>query len=80
MALVAQFVCKHCETPKFELVLHDGLCSDCRQSIESNRRRLHLENRQKYSVEQRLRMLEEAFYDLNAEQRLKALEAMNARY
>lgn len=80
MALVTTFVCKHCETPKFELVLHDGLCSDCRSSIESNRRRMFLENRQRYSDSQRLDMLEEMFYDLNAEQRLKALEAINARY
>lgn len=80
MALISQFTCKHCQTEKYELIRNDCLCSDCRTSIDSNRRRMFLENRQKYAIEQRLRMLEEMCFDIDAEKRLKALEARTATY
>lgn len=80
MALITQFICSHCKTPRYELVNKDRMCADCRLSIESNQRRMFLENRQKYSIEQRLSMIEQALYDLNAEQRIGVLEAKNIQY
>ena len=80
MALVAQFICQQCEQPRTQVVYHDGLCSDCRIALAKIKRDAFAQGLELMPLESRVRRLEGIFYDLDAESRLKALEAINARY
>lgn len=81
MALVTQFICKQCERPRTEVVYyHDGLCIDCRTSLAEIKRDATMKGLELMPLDSRIRRLEGFFYDLEIDKRLKALEAMNARY
>ena len=80
MALVTEFVCKVCETPRYEVVVQSRVCVKCRTRIEGEKRLAFQKECDDLTTEQRIRRLELWFYDLNAESRLKALEARTATY
>lgn len=80
MALVTQFICQKCEQPRTEVVYHDRLCTDCRTALAQIKRDATMKGLELMPIEARIRRLEGIFYDLDADRRLKALEALNARY
>jgi len=80
MALVTQFICEKCEQPRTEVVHRDRLCSDCRVALYEIKRDATMKGLELMPLDARVRRLEGIFYDLDADSRLKALEAMNARY
>ena len=80
MALVTDVNCKECSTTKHEVTDHSGVCQDCRAEIAGKKRRVHLAGLRGMTPEERLERIEAQLYDLDAERRLRAIEAANTRY
>ncbi len=80
MALVTRFDCAECKRPHTEVKHRSGICSFCRADSAAIDKAAHMAKLAALPLEERVRRIEEALYDLNAESRLKALEAGHARY
>jgi len=80
MALVTEFICSSCQRSVWGLVYADKMCAECRVKNADLARRLHFGALNGLTVQERLSRIEIQLYDLDAEKRLKALEAKNATY
>lgn len=80
MARVADVNCKECGKTKHEVTDHSGVCRDCRATIASKKRRVHLAGLRGMTPEERLERIEAQLYDLDADRRLRVIEASNTRY
>ena len=80
MAFVTQFQCKECRQPKHEVVTSTRVCAACRTAIDQANETAHMQRLAALPLEERVRRLELAFYNLDADARLKAIEAANIRY
>ena len=80
MALVADFTCQHCKQPCYELVTRSRICAACRIAIDKADTDAHMAKLAAMPLEERVRRIELALYKLDADARLKALEAHHATY
>jgi hypothetical protein len=80
MAFVTDFTCRHCHQTKTEVVVPSRICTSCRQGIEKAEEEAHLAKLALKPLDQRIAEIERQLWRLDADARLKALEAMNARY
>jgi reverse gyrase len=81
MAYIQQRECRECgETKSVNVHSFNGMCPECRAKAASEKKRKTLAGLKGLTVEERLNRVEEILYDLDAESRLKALEALNQRY
>ena len=80
MAFVTQFQCQHCRQDRHEVVTASRICAVCRTAIATDDKQAHMAKLAALPIEERVRQIELALYNLNAESRLKALEAVNTRY
>ena len=83
MALISTVNCKQCGETKREvnsLSPHASICNSCIQENEDRDRRVYLAGLKGLTMEERLDKIEEALYDLNAENRIKSLESRLATY
>jgi len=80
MALVTTFTCKHCHQERYEVVTPSCICVNCRSVITKADETAHMAKLATITLEERVRQIELALYNLNAESRLKALESANTRY
>lgn len=79
MARVANFLCGDCEREVLEVYIN-GTCASCRLKNADLARRMHFGALNGLAFQDRLSRIEIQLYDLDAEKRLKALEAKNATY
>lgn len=80
MGLVTTFTCKHCHQERYEVVTPSCICVNCRSAIAKADEAAHIAKLSAIPLEERVRRIELALYNLNAESRLKALESANTRY
>jgi hypothetical protein len=80
MAFVTTFTCGHCRQQRHEVVTHSRICATCRATIAKADEAAHMAKLAALPLEERVRRVEQALYNLDADSRLKALEAANARY
>lgn len=80
MAFVTTFLCGECRQQHEEVVTPSRICVRCRTAIADSKRTAHMSRLAALPVEERVRRIELALYELDAEDRIKALEAKHARY
>ena len=81
MAFVTDVHCKVCNLIKHEVTYNSGTCSDCRHIIAARKRNIHLRTlEEEYTLEERIKRIEEELYDLHIDSRLGTLEARTATY
>lgn len=80
MAYVGDFTCAHCKEPRHEVVRSSRICSACRIAIDKVDTAAHMAKLAAMPLPERVRRIELALYKLDADSRLKALEAQHARY
>jgi hypothetical protein len=80
MAFVTEFTCRHCHQTKTEVVVASRICASCRVGIEKAEEEAHLAKLVLKPLEQRVADIERQLWRLDADARLKALEAHHARY
>jgi Zn-finger nucleic acid-binding protein len=80
MALVVDFTCPNCTLKRREARVTAGECNTCASARAVILERAHLDLLASLPVEERLRRIETALYQLDAETRLKALEARYQKY
>jgi hypothetical protein len=80
MALVTDFTCTNCRQPRHEVVTPSRVCSACRIAITRADTLAHMAKLLALPIDERVRRIELALYQLDADSRLRALEAANARY
>lgn len=80
MPLVTEFTCRHCHQPRHEIVTHSRTCAACCTAIAIADRNAHMAKLAAIPIEERVRRIELALYNLDADARLKALESHHVRY
>lgn len=80
MALVTEFTCRHCRQSRHEIVTHSRICSACRTAIAIADRDAHMAKLAARPLDERVRQIELALYNLDAERRIAALESHHVRY
>ena len=80
MAFVTEFQCKECRQTKCEVVTPSRVCATCRTAIDLADETAYMQRLAALPLEERVRRLELALYRLDADKRLKAIEAANIRY
>lgn len=81
MAYIQPRECRACgETKNVNVHAFNGLCPQCRSEQEDAEKRQHLAGLKGLTVEERLERLEELFYDMDVDARLKSLEHKTATY
>lgn len=80
MAFVTNFTCNHCRQERHEVVTPSRICVACRMAIAKADETAHMTKLAALPLDERVRRIELALYNLNADSRLRALEAANARY
>lgn len=79
MALVTDFQCKECNRTVLEVKIN-GICENCRISLEKRSRRVHFAGLKGLTLEERVEKIEKQLYDMNIERRLRLLESKLATY
>lgn len=80
MAFITTFTCNHCRQERHEVVTHSRICAACRTAIAKADETAHMTKLAALPLNERVRRIELVLYSLDADSRLKALEAANARY
>lgn len=80
MALITEFQCRHCGQPRTEVVTSSRICAHCRGVIDKANEEAHMAKLAAKPLEERVRCIELALYRLDADARLKAMEAHHVRY
>ena len=82
MAYVTQFTCRECRRPREEVVdaERSHVCSKCRAAKAEAEETAHMMRLVALPIEERVRRIELALYRLDADARLKAIEAQHVRY
>jgi hypothetical protein len=80
MSLITDVNCNVCGEKKHEVTDHSGVCQDCRKSIADTNRRMHMAMLLGMPLLERVKRIEEQLYDLDADRRLRKIEATNATY
>ena len=81
MALVREFTCQICDTPKTEVIVHSvdayHVCNQCRASRDAINKKAYMDNQKLMPLEKRVAIIEEYLYDSNIVDRLRKLEIPN---
>lgn len=82
MAFVGQFTCEHCNNECTEVVdcERPRMCARCRRIVDEAKKQAHLQALAQLPLETRIAKIEAYLFDLNAAQRISALEAHHIRY
>lgn len=80
MAFVTSFTCEHCKESRHEVVTSSRVCAACRTAIATADREAHMAKLAVMPMTERVRRIELALYELDAEKRIAALEAQHTRY
>ena len=80
MAHVTDFTCTHCGRPRYEVVTSSRICSACRFVIAAADTQAYMAKLDAMTMEARVRRIELALYELDAEHRLAALETHHVTY
>jgi hypothetical protein len=80
MAHITEFTCRHCKQEVHEIVTGSYTCVACRTAIAEANEAAYMAKLAAIPLAERVRRLELELYRLDADARLKAIEAANARY
>ena len=80
MALVSTFVCGKCGEYVTEVVTSERVCVRCRTIEAKAKKAAHRAYLNALPLEDRIKLIEDALYDLNAENRIARIESIHATY